>query len=277
MDPLSITVAVLRITTTCVAAAKELNQIHVAWKRAPTTVSSLCSQLKLTGASLSQIQSLLLHNTDILQAKPALVETFDTTLTSCLVLSACLEKYMLKITKGVLDDSKLSWKAKFKTLWNEDEVKELLEQLHQQHAAIGTLVGLLQMDSLAEIKDLIRKHGRMLQRIVNGTQRMREAHSIEVAESILGTDDSSSIFSKPSINTDVSGHPSGSPFESEILRSNVYSKAFNNTMKQRADTKPDDTKTVISDGMTMHDDDADRMIDSSVAKQDTIPAPERES
>jgi hypothetical protein len=80
-----------------------------------------------------------------LQAKPALIETFDTTLTSCLVLSTWLEKYMLKITKGVLGDSGLSWKAKFKTVWNEDEVKELLEQLHQQHGAINTLVGLLQM------------------------------------------------------------------------------------------------------------------------------------
>lgn len=52
---------------------------------------------------------------------------------------------MLKITKGVLVDSGLSWKVKFKTLWNEAEVKELLEQLHQQHGAISTLVGLLQM------------------------------------------------------------------------------------------------------------------------------------
>jgi hypothetical protein len=108
-------------------------------------VSSLCSQLKLTSASLSQIQSLLLNDTDVLQAKPGLVETLDTTLTSCLVLSACLEKYMLKITKGVLGNSRLDWKAKFKTLWNEDEVEELQRQLHQQHAAIGTLVGLLQM------------------------------------------------------------------------------------------------------------------------------------
>jgi hypothetical protein len=80
-----------------------------------------------------------------LQAKPALIETFDTTLTSCLVLSTWLEKYMLKITKGVLGDSGLSWTAKFSTLWNEDEVRELLEQLHQQHSAISTLVGLLQM------------------------------------------------------------------------------------------------------------------------------------
>jgi hypothetical protein len=74
-----------------------------------------------------------------------LIETLETTLTSCLVLSKWLEKYMLKITKGVLDTTKLNWKAKFKTLWNDDEVKELQRQLHQQHTAIGALIGLLQM------------------------------------------------------------------------------------------------------------------------------------
>ncbi|KAH6839855.1 hypothetical protein CC77DRAFT_502630 [Alternaria alternata] len=272
MDPLSITTAVLRITTTCIVAAKELNEIRNAWKRAPVTVSSLCSQLKLTGASLSQIQSLLLSDTDVLQEKPALIETLDTTLTSCLVLSTWLEKYMLKITKGVLDTSRLDWKAKFKTLWNDDEVKELQEQLHQQHAAISTLVGLLQMDSLTEMKKLIQKHGKMLQRIANDTQRMREAHSIEAAESILGTDDSSSIFSKLPIRDDISDHHSGSLFESEVLKSNVYSKALNNTMKQTADIEPDDANTVADDGMTMYNDDSDCTIDSPITEEDSASA-----
>ena len=86
-----------------------------------------------------------MDDTEILQEKPELVDTFDTTLTSCLVLSTWLEKYMSKIKKGVLDNSGLSWEAKFKTLWNGPEVKELLEQLHQQHAALSTLVGLLNM------------------------------------------------------------------------------------------------------------------------------------
>lgn len=67
----------------------------------------------------------------------------------------------LGITYGQADEAEISdrlrrhdccsrvgigvWMRKFKTLWNDDEVKELQEQLHQQHAAISTLVGLLQM------------------------------------------------------------------------------------------------------------------------------------
>jgi hypothetical protein len=52
---------------------------------------------------------------------------------------------MQSITRGVLDVSRGTWKMKFKTLWNENEVKELLEQLHMQQGAINVLVGLLQM------------------------------------------------------------------------------------------------------------------------------------
>ena len=112
----------------------------------------------------------------------------------------------------------------------------------------------------------------MLQRIANDTQRMREAHSIEAAESILGTDDSSSIFSKLPIRDDISDHHSGSLFESEVLKSNVYSKALNNTMKQTADIEPDDANTVVDDGMTMYNDDSDCTIDSPITKEDSASA-----
>ena len=127
-------------------------------------------------------------------------------------------------------------------------------------------------DSLTEMKKLIQKHGKMLQRIANDTQRMREAHSIEAAESILGTDDSSSIFSKLPIRDDISDHHSGSLFESEVLKSNVYSKALNNTMKQTADIEPDDANTVADDGMTMYNDDSDCTIDSPITEEDSASA-----
>jgi hypothetical protein len=120
-------------------------EIRKAWNHAPVTVDTLCSQLKLTAASLSQIQSLLLSDTDVLRDKPDLVDTFDTTLTSCLVLSTSLDMYILKIKNGALRDGKMTWKMKFKTLWDEAEVEELLQQLHTQQRGISVLVDLLQM------------------------------------------------------------------------------------------------------------------------------------
>jgi hypothetical protein len=62
-----------------------------------------------------------------------------------MVLSTWLDRYMQKITKGLLDVSRATWKTKFKTLWNEHEVKELSGQLQTQQGAISMLVGLLQV------------------------------------------------------------------------------------------------------------------------------------
>ncbi|KAF1834815.1 hypothetical protein BDW02DRAFT_318295 [Decorospora gaudefroyi] len=222
MHPLSITTAVFRITTTCITAAKKLNDIRNAWKRAPVTVASLCSQLKLTGASLSQIQNLLLSDADVLQKKPTLIEAFDTTLTSCLVLSTWLEKYMQKITRGVFGGSKITWKMKFKTLWNEEEVGQLLEQLHKQQGAISVLLGLLQMDSLSEIKNHVHRHERYLREIFRNTQHLRKAHSIEAPESIFGTDEANgSIFSKFAEDPHTDDRSLEDCFESVVLGSKV--------------------------------------------------------
>jgi hypothetical protein len=86
-----------------------------------------------------------LNDTDILRDKPDLMTTFDTTLTSCVVLSSWLEKIMLNIRKGALESTKATWKIKFKAVWNENDVKELMEQLHTQQTAISMLVNLLQV------------------------------------------------------------------------------------------------------------------------------------
>ena len=133
------------MTSTCISAAKTLNDVRQAWKRAPVTVSSLCSQLRLTGASLSQIQSLVLGDVDILNDKPDVLETFDTTLTSCMVITTMLEGLMHKITKEILNGNKMTWMKRFKTVWNENTVKELLQQLHGQQKGITVLITLLQM------------------------------------------------------------------------------------------------------------------------------------
>ncbi|KAH5139533.1 hypothetical protein HBI56_226700 [Parastagonospora nodorum] len=242
MDPLTITSTVLRITGSCVGAAHTLWEIRNAWKRAPMTVDTLCSQLKLTAASLSQIQSLLLGDSDVLRNKPDLVDTFDTTLTSCLVLSTSLDKYMLKIKKGALQSSKMTWKAKFKTLWNENEVKELLGHLHTQQGGVSVLVNLLQMDSISDIRRLVQQQDRLLRKIAANTRDLR-ALGVVAPESILGTDETNdSIFTQLIHSKDDEGHG----FEIDILNSKVYANAFTAIFAPAADDgQSDDARTII--------------------------------
>jgi hypothetical protein len=111
--------------TTFTLAAKALYDIRNAWSLAASTVSSFCSQLKLTSVSLAQIHHLLLEDMDTLKNRPDVIDAFDTAVTACLVSSTCLEKFVWKITSGVLNGEKSTWTTKFKMLWNEPEVIEL--------------------------------------------------------------------------------------------------------------------------------------------------------
>jgi hypothetical protein len=128
---------------------------------------------------------------------------------------------------------------------------------------------------MTEMKKIIPEHGKMLRRIARDTRYMREAHSIEVAESILGTEDSSSsILSKLPIRSNASGRSSERHFESVILNTEVYSRAFNDTMKKTLDIESDDEKTVTDGAMTMHSDDSEDTLDSPSTKEGPVLAPE---
>ncbi|KAF2244962.1 hypothetical protein BU26DRAFT_463801, partial [Trematosphaeria pertusa] len=245
MDPLSITATVLKITTSCISAAKDLNDIRQAWKRAPTTVKSLCSQLKLTAASLSQIQSLLLKDQEILGRQPELQEAFDTALTACLVLTTLLDKYMLSIKKSLLHGTRRSWKVNFKTVWNESEIKELLEQLHGQQVAIGALVSLLQVDSISAMKRQLKEHKRLLRRIAADTRHLRRTHAIDAPESVFESDASNaSIIDKLADREPDQAATLHATFESLVLAPQVYKKTFTGMLEPTTDDQSDDTRTI---------------------------------
>lgn len=112
---------------------------------APATVALLCSQLKLNAASLAQLQRLVLENTDALTDKSDIHPAFDTTYTSCLALSTWLKKFMRKLLQDVPDIDGSIWKLEFKTLWSDDEIKEIIDQLQEQRRALDLVMVMLQM------------------------------------------------------------------------------------------------------------------------------------
>ncbi|KAF1941745.1 hypothetical protein EJ02DRAFT_422766 [Clathrospora elynae] len=256
------TATVFRITTCCVAAAKTLRDICAALKRAPITISSLCSQLKLTSASFSQIQYLLLNDTGLLTDKLEVRETFDTTVTACMVLVTWLDGYMRDIGKGVLDGSDISWKTKLKTMGKDCELKEMLDQLHKQHGAISGLLNSLQTvvaqafeclqvhpylgtsslavllwlwksnsdwarDSISEIRIIARRNEALLQEIIRSMNDVRRSPVIEAPESILDMDACNGyIFSKLAEGQSVGDALLENSFEEVAMGIKVYTRAF---------------------------------------------------
>ncbi|KAF2819578.1 hypothetical protein CC86DRAFT_335248 [Ophiobolus disseminans] len=240
MDPLTITSSVLRITGSCFGAAKTLWEIRTKWKLAPVTVSTLSTQLKLTAASLSQIRWLLLKHEDVLGDRPDLRNTFDTTLTNCLVVTTWLDKVMQKITKGVLDGNTTEWKTRFRTLWKEHEAQDLSKQLDTQQGALIVLVGLLQMDKISDIWRVVRRHEALLDRIAANTQHLRQTRAVDAPASILSkTEENDSI-----LNHLVDTKEDDTSFEAVILGTRVYSNAFTGTLDVTDDDQSDDTRTI---------------------------------
>jgi hypothetical protein len=108
-------------------------------------VASLASSLKLTSASLSQIQCLLLENDDVFRNKPDVVQAFDTTLTACKTITVWLDQIMTAVTADILAVDRIRWTSRFRVIWNESEIKDLLAQLRDQQQAANLLITLLQM------------------------------------------------------------------------------------------------------------------------------------
>jgi hypothetical protein len=101
MDPLSITSVVVSLTAKCMQAAKQLNDLRDKYRSAQIIISAICSESTVISLSLSQLQGLMLQNPQILStrlaARPEIQSTFDTVLTSCMVVFTVLEEEILNL------------------------------------------------------------------------------------------------------------------------------------------------------------------------------------
>ena len=138
----------VKITATCVSASLSLSELRSKYNDAPMTIVAICSEAKIIGASLSQVQNLILRRddlTNVLNTRPDLAAALDTTLIGCAVLFSCLHEETERITKGSTRRSQYTWWKKARVVWNHDRLKELLDGLRGQQTAIITIINLLQV------------------------------------------------------------------------------------------------------------------------------------
>lgn len=152
MDPLTILGTVAGLTRTCVGVAQSLNNVRIKYVQASTTLSAVSAECTILSTALCQLGQIIqrdpagfalrLGADDGQQAVP-----LDTALQSALegcaltltALDATVKKYDAKRTSGLLP-----WKSKAKYIWNEDEIKDLLQTVRGLHQALGFLLTVLQ-------------------------------------------------------------------------------------------------------------------------------------
>ncbi|KAF2877944.1 hypothetical protein BDV95DRAFT_7215 [Massariosphaeria phaeospora] len=138
----------------------------------------------------------------------------------------------------------MTWKAKFKTIWNEAEIKELLQQLDSQQGAIDVLISLLQMDSLSDIRRTQRRHEALLKQIAANAQSVRKAHTIEAPGSIFDAESMNGSIFDQLAEKEKPDRSLESSFEDIILDSHVYKKTFVGVLGPRSEDDFDDTHTI---------------------------------
>lgn len=148
-DPLSVSATVVHLIGSCVSTAKTLNDLRFHYKHANLTIGSLCTQIAVISASLSQLQSMVLYQPGMLEsrfdARPDLKDTFDTALTGCIVVLSALDLELAKLSPVREGSTEYSKWAKTKYMWNEDTMALLSTHLEKQEGAISLLLQTLQM------------------------------------------------------------------------------------------------------------------------------------
>lgn len=144
MDPLTISTTVLGIAGKCVTVARDLSTLRDKYMHASLTISAICSESAVVNAALCKLQSLFseshIEAFERFQSRPELAAACDTALTGCTLLYSCLDDEVrsLRISAGV--NGEMSWSQKAKTVWKDDTMKELLQQIRGQTSALTLLL-----------------------------------------------------------------------------------------------------------------------------------------
>jgi hypothetical protein len=138
MDPLSITISVITLTTKCTATAIDIYNAYQCLCAAPDTISDLIEGTAVVRGSLRQIEKVLKSNPDSL-SKSELSETFDIAVKGCRATLVCLEEEFGNLT------GRSDWKAKVKIVWKEPKMRSLLNRLERKKSSLSILLHCLHM------------------------------------------------------------------------------------------------------------------------------------
>ena len=109
---------------------------------------AICSEAAVIGASLSQIQTLILCKSEsegYFKPRPELADVLDVSLTGCTVVLSCLDEEIRRMSDTRLRTTGFTLRNKARVVWNQDKLRDLLESLRGQQTAINLLIQLLQM------------------------------------------------------------------------------------------------------------------------------------
>lgn len=138
MDPLSITVAAVTLTTRCSAAAVDIYNAWEKWKDAPATVGELAEETTVIAVTLKRVEKTIRDDPGVL-ARSDLGDVFAVAVKGCRATLMCLEEEYDNLMKHS------QWWMRLKALWKDADMKRLLELLGRKKVSLMLLIQSLQM------------------------------------------------------------------------------------------------------------------------------------
>lgn len=149
MDPLLVIASVTTIIDACFRVTQTLNQLQEKYQRASLTIFTICSETTTISLWLTQLRNFFAGDaTDFItrfQTQAQLATAFDIALTGCMMLFSGLEIEIKKLgDMAGAHFGSMTWKAKLRFAWKEDNMVSLQQQLRGQAIALSFLVQGLQ-------------------------------------------------------------------------------------------------------------------------------------
>lgn len=132
------TTAVITLTTSCTTTAIGLYHAFKKYQDAPNTIADLVEETQVLGSSLAGVEKALYKDSSAV-IRAGLEDVFMIAVKGCRATLLCLEEEFARLKE------RSDWRMRIATLWKEDTMKQLLDQLGRKKTSITLLVQCLHM------------------------------------------------------------------------------------------------------------------------------------
>lgn len=213
MESLSITTAVITLTKCCTTTAIDLYHAFERYQDAPNTIADLVEETQVLSTSLARVQKALYEDSSAV-FRAGIEDIFTIAIKGCRATLLCLEEEF-----GDLKE-RSDWRMRIATLWKEDTMKQLLDQLGRKKTSIMLLVQCLHMDSINEVRILLQANRPVLKQAKDDISSLIETYP-RITVPLMESLDRGTIASLTG-SRDTTISTTEFTFDEEIVNTRVY-------------------------------------------------------
>jgi hypothetical protein len=146
MDPLTLASGITSLIGTATKLINSFNSIRSKYSIAEHVLPAIVAECRLVKLGLTKMQRLLDANNLRFRENEDVLGVLEYSLAGCssLLLALSDELHDIGIAEENAGQSNITRKTKFKAIWNEISMKELLTQLRAQHSGLTFVLNILQ-------------------------------------------------------------------------------------------------------------------------------------